>query len=87
MTQLSAFRTFFEALGPYHDHSTDNACETLIESESGDLERLEIIEANGNEVEFKLHCKRGVLHERSVMEEDEKYGWIYSGESKMDAWE
>ncbi|CAE6971556.1 gnt1 [Symbiodinium natans] len=50
------------------------------------LERLEIIEASGNEVEFKLHCKDGVLHERSIMEEDEKYGWIYSGESKMDEW-
>mmetsp|Transcript_27791 Transcript_27791/g.52153 ORF Transcript_27791/g.52153 Transcript_27791/m.52153 type:complete len:201 (+) Transcript_27791:66-668(+) len=52
-----------------------------------ELERLEIIEASDKEVEFKLHCKRGVLHERSVMEEDDKYGWIYSGESKMDDWQ
>ena len=52
-----------------------------------ELERLEIIEVSGNEVEFKLHCKQGVLLERSVMEEDDKYGWIYSGESKKGEWE
>jgi hypothetical protein len=28
----------------------------------------------------------GTLLERSVMKEDEKWGWVYSGESKKDEW-
>ena len=28
----------------------------------------------------------GILLERSVMKEDEKWGWVYSGESKKDEW-
>mmetsp|Transcript_18060 Transcript_18060/g.39768 ORF Transcript_18060/g.39768 Transcript_18060/m.39768 type:complete len:184 (+) Transcript_18060:40-591(+) len=51
-----------------------------------EVEKLEILEASGNEVEFKIYCADGTLLERSVMKEDEKWGWVYSGESKKDEW-
>eukprot|EP00931_Biecheleriopsis_adriatica_P058430 TRINITY_DN3477_c0_g1_i2.p1 TRINITY_DN3477_c0_g1~~TRINITY_DN3477_c0_g1_i2.p1 ORF type:complete len:199 (-),score=52.50 TRINITY_DN3477_c0_g1_i2:198-794(-) len=51
------------------------------------IKRFELIEAEDNEVEFKIHCEGGILHERSIMEEDEKWGWVYSGKSKFDKWE
>eukprot|EP00435_Cladocopium_sp_Y103_P027406 s940_g6.t1 len=56
------------------------------DTEAGDaanlrkVEKLEILEASGNEVEFKIYCAGGTLLERSVMKEDEKWGWVYSGE-------
>eukprot|EP00930_Biecheleria_cincta_P098214 TRINITY_DN89894_c0_g1_i1.p1 TRINITY_DN89894_c0_g1~~TRINITY_DN89894_c0_g1_i1.p1 ORF type:complete len:223 (-),score=51.31 TRINITY_DN89894_c0_g1_i1:33-701(-) len=51
------------------------------------IKSFELIAAEGNEVEFKIHCEEGTLHERSIMQEDEKWGWIYSGEAKSLKWE
>ncbi|CAE8623173.1 unnamed protein product [Polarella glacialis] len=57
---------------------------------------LEIIESDGESeaccrsstVEFKLDCgEAGVLHERSIMEKDEKWGYVYSGKSVFDKWD
>jgi len=46
------------------------------------LNGLEVIAAEGQEVEFKLNCgENGFLHERSIFKEDPKWGYIYVGES------
>jgi len=46
------------------------------------LERFEFIEEKGDEVEFKLHCgKVGLMHERSIFEKSDKWGWIFSGDN------
>lgn len=51
------------------------------------VEKLEIIEATGLEVEFKVYCgTHGTLHERSFFKEHEKMGYIYACDSAFAKW-
>merc|ERR1719367_2254468 len=59
-------------------------------TETGNLQEakiFEVVEASDMEVEFNIRCKNGkTLHERSIMSEDRKYGYVYSGESAFSEW-
>ncbi|CAE8613572.1 unnamed protein product [Polarella glacialis] len=46
------------------------------------IERLEIVEAQGLEVEYRMHCGLyGLMHEKAIFMTDPKAGFIYTGES------
>uniref|UniRef100_A0A7S2N3X7 YchJ-like middle NTF2-like domain-containing protein n=1 Tax=Zooxanthella nutricula TaxID=1333877 RepID=A0A7S2N3X7_9DINO len=44
------------------------------------IERLEVVRAEGSEVEYKMHCgSYGTWHERSIFSEDLKRGYLNTG--------
>eukprot|EP00441_Pelagodinium_beii_P005622 CAMPEP_0197703212 /NCGR_PEP_ID=MMETSP1338-20131121/125325_1 /TAXON_ID=43686 ORGANISM="Pelagodinium beii, Strain RCC1491" /NCGR_SAMPLE_ID=MMETSP1338 /ASSEMBLY_ACC=CAM_ASM_000754 /LENGTH=221 /DNA_ID=CAMNT_0043287105 /DNA_START=18 /DNA_END=683 /DNA_ORIENTATION=- len=48
---------------------------------------FELIEADEDEVEFKMNFADGMtLHERSTFNEDRKWGYVFSGESEFADW-
>eukprot|EP00933_Yihiella_yeosuensis_P080241 TRINITY_DN93644_c0_g1_i1.p1 TRINITY_DN93644_c0_g1~~TRINITY_DN93644_c0_g1_i1.p1 ORF type:complete len:231 (+),score=62.63 TRINITY_DN93644_c0_g1_i1:178-870(+) len=48
---------------------------------------FEVVKADDDDVEFKIRCKDGVLHEKSRFVSDRKYGYVYSGLSEFGNWE
>lgn len=52
-----------------------------------EVERFEVVDTKGNEVEFKIFCAGSqVLHERSTFREDKRFGFVYTGESSFVNW-
>merc|ERR1712224_702796 len=52
------------------------------------VESIEVVGTEGNKVEFKIRCGDGkTLHEKSIMREDKKWGYIFSGDSEFESWE
>mmetsp|Transcript_55526 Transcript_55526/g.119848 ORF Transcript_55526/g.119848 Transcript_55526/m.119848 type:complete len:232 (+) Transcript_55526:24-719(+) len=47
---------------------------------------MKVISAEDDKVEFKVICKSSTLHEESIFEEDEKRGWVFSGEAEFSKW-
>jgi len=66
---------------------------TPMDGDGGDSEKLlkaqgfEVIAAEGLEVEYKIDCgPKGILHERSIFQQNDKYGYIYSADSVFEKW-
>lgn len=52
------------------------------------VKKFEVVDASGSEVEFKITCANGkVLHERSKMVADKRWGFVYAGDSVFQKWE
>eukprot|EP00929_Paragymnodinium_shiwhaense_P034245 TRINITY_DN18658_c0_g2_i1.p1 TRINITY_DN18658_c0_g2~~TRINITY_DN18658_c0_g2_i1.p1 ORF type:complete len:295 (+),score=73.53 TRINITY_DN18658_c0_g2_i1:55-939(+) len=64
---------------------------TMLESRDAeslrDIDSFDLVEVEGDEVEFKIYCKNGkMLYERSKFKEHPKYGWVYTGDSLFGTW-
>mmetsp|Transcript_69758 Transcript_69758/g.167469 ORF Transcript_69758/g.167469 Transcript_69758/m.167469 type:complete len:209 (+) Transcript_69758:65-691(+) len=51
------------------------------------IARMEILDAAGDEVEFKVWCEDGtLLHARSIFKKDPKFGFVSNGKNVFEDW-
>jgi len=51
------------------------------------VKKIEVIAAEGDEVEFKVYCEDGtLLWARSIFKKDPKFGWVSNGKNVFEEW-